>query len=98
MLNRRAEVSQYVDLDELVGPGPIDLIKCDIEGSELEFWRVSPDLLGRTKMLVIEFHPNACDASHGRRLLESYGFKYVNTIQEHTTYSLETFASCQVAA
>ena len=98
LLNRRAEVSQYVDLDELVGPGPIDLIKCDIEGSELEFLENYPDLLGRTKMLVIEFHPNACDASHGRRLLESYGFKYVNTIQEHTTYSLETFASCQVAA
>ena len=96
LLNRRAEVSKYIDLEELVGPGPIDLIKCDIEGSELEFLQTYPDLLRRTKTLVIEFHPNACDANQGRRLLESYGLEYVCTIQDHPTYSLETFASQQV--
>jgi FkbM family methyltransferase len=97
LLNRRAEVSKYIDLDELVGPGPIDLIKCDIEGSELEFLQTYPDLLRRTKTLVIEFHPNACNANQGRRLLESYGLEYVHTIQDHhPTYSLEMFASRQV--
>ena len=44
LLNRRAEVSKYIDLDELVGPGPIDLVKCDIEGAELEFLQLIPTL------------------------------------------------------
>jgi FkbM family methyltransferase len=93
LLNRRAYVSQYIDLEELVGPEPVDLLKCDIEGSELEFLRNYPDLLRRTRSLVIEFHPNKCDEKQCRMLLDSYSFRHVNTIEDDPEYSLETFAA-----
>ena len=52
-----AEKLDYVDLSALVGEAPtIDLIKCDIEGSEFDFLQSYPDLLAKTARLVIEFH------------------------------------------
>ncbi len=52
-----AEEVSYVDLAELVGDAPtIDLIKCDIEGSEFDFLQSYPDLLKKTARMVIEFH------------------------------------------
>jgi FkbM family methyltransferase len=52
-----AEDISYVDLAALVNDAPsIDLIKCDIEGSEFDFIQSYPDLLRKTVRLVIEFH------------------------------------------
>src|SRR5712692_944904 len=58
LLNRYAEVCEYTDLEQfLPAECEIDLIKCDIEGSELTFLENYPDLLRRTRRLVIELHP-----------------------------------------
>ena len=37
-------------------PPPYDLIKCDIEGSELELLKNYPTLINRTKYLLLEWH------------------------------------------
>lgn len=71
---RRREVP-YVDLEAVLGPDPrIDLLKCDIEGSELELLRTYPALLRRTRVCVIELHPEKCDSTACLRLLEEAGF------------------------
>jgi FkbM family methyltransferase len=94
LLGRHAEDSQYLDLSNLVpGTGSIDLIKCDIEGSELEFLQNYSDLLRRTRLLVIEFHPLRCDINLCRELLESYGFTHERTIADHPTHSLHVWRS-----
>ncbi len=48
----------YVDLTPLMSDAPvIDLLKCDIEGSELTVLEHYPDLLQRTRIAVIEHPP-----------------------------------------
>lgn len=47
-----------VRLDDTVPPGPISLLKMDIEGFELEALRGGRDTLSRTQALVIEFTPD----------------------------------------
>jgi len=46
----------YVDLNDYLNDDPIDLIKCDIEGSEVDFVKNYKELLSRTRFLVIELH------------------------------------------
>ncbi|HXM40083.1 MAG TPA: FkbM family methyltransferase [Bryobacteraceae bacterium] len=93
-LGRHAEDSEYLDLDELVPTeGIIDLIKCDIEGSELEFLENYVSLLRRTRLLAIEFHPDHCSAGACHELLDEYGFIKVRTIKNHPTHSLELYAN-----
>src|SRR5262249_31896322 len=70
-----AEECPYLDLEELVpAETVVDLIKCDIEGSELDFLQNYSDLLRRTRILAIEFHPHHCDVLACRNLLNAYGF------------------------
>ncbi|MEQ1747875.1 MAG: FkbM family methyltransferase [Prosthecobacter sp.] len=45
----------YLDLNELV-PGPIDILKIDIEGSEHAFLIANPEVLSRTQHLMLELH------------------------------------------
>ena len=53
----------------------IDLLKCDIEGSEFDFLANYPHILARTRILVIEFHPLHCDVAECRRLLAANGLE-----------------------
>lgn len=92
-LNRRAEDSKYLDLDELIPPAAaVDLIKCDIEGSELAFVQNYESLLRRTRLLVIELHPGHCDVETCRELLDAYGLRKVRTVKSRPTHSLEMYA------
>lgn len=57
----------YLDLEAHLDGSPLDLVKCDIEGSEADFLASYPDLLNRTRHLIIELHQafvdyDACDA------------------------------------
>ena len=70
-----AEELNYVDLAALVKDEPvIDLIKCDIEGSEYDFLQSYPDLLKKTARLVIEFHAAFGDIVEAVRRVEEAGF------------------------
>ena len=53
---------EYIDLTEHVA-AEIDLLKIDIEGSEERLLASYPDLIARTRALIIEIHSNRCDAS-----------------------------------
>jgi FkbM family methyltransferase len=56
----------YVNLDtHLDGISRIDLLKCDIEGSEEAFLRNYQGLLRKTQVAIIEFHEPRCGASVG---------------------------------
>ena len=90
--NNYAEECEYLDLDTVIAPGTeLDLIKCDIEGSELEFLQAYPDLLGRARSLVVELHPLECDTPTCRDLLKTYGFARQRVIKELPTHSQEMY-------
>jgi FkbM family methyltransferase len=54
----RAIVAPYVNLAAHVNGRPVDLLKVDIEGAELEFCRFNPGLLHLTNTLIMEIHGN----------------------------------------
>lgn len=87
----------YVDLDEIVGAGPLDLIKCDIEGSELAFIENYPELLRRTASLVIELHPTLCDTKRCVQLLTEAGFDRHQVLASHTETSTDLFTRSKPA-
>jgi FkbM family methyltransferase len=85
---RRREVP-YVDLDSVLGPEvKIDLLKCDIEGSELEFLGAYPALLRRTRVCVIELHPEKCDSTACLRLLEEAGFNQRRILRQGDAWTV----------
>jgi len=73
--DRSPEVQQYVDVETMVGASEvIDLIKCDIEGSEFDFIQAYPGLLARTQRLVVEFHAAFGDVGRAADCLKAAGF------------------------
>lgn len=65
----------YVDLDPLLAAfARIDLLKCDIEGSENLFLQNYQSLLRRTKTAIFEFHEPDCPASEAVPQLVNLGF------------------------
>ena len=92
LLGRHAEDSEYIDLLTLIPEtGTIDLLKCDIEGSELEFLQNYGDLLSRTRLLVIELHPKECDADACAELLRKSGFTLLRNVFVHPTHILRIY-------
>lgn len=51
----------------------IHLLKCDIEGSELQMLESYPDLLAKVDTMVMELHPALCDVARCRQLLADAG-------------------------
>ncbi len=72
----------YIDLrpqfDRL---GPIDLLKVDIEGSEMDFIAAYPEALDRTRNLVIEFHRPECPPEIGIERVRAHGFSRTTLLQ-----------------
>lgn len=68
-----------------------DLIKCDIEGSEENFIENFPDVLAKTKILIVEFHDELVDSARCRKLLNEYGLTR-RIYEPRGTVSLETFS------
>lgn len=83
----------YMDLAAALDPEvKIDLLKCDIEGSEFDFLDNYPDLLQRVRLAVFEFHKNGRDLDHYRSLLLSYGLRHSVTLREAPMFSIELFS------
>jgi len=82
----------FVDLNEpMRDQAEIDLLKCDIEGSELLFIRNYPDLLRKVRYAVFELHHDQCDTNEAIQLLRSAGFE--NTLlRDSGTFSLHLFS------
>jgi FkbM family methyltransferase len=81
----------YVDLSaELADVPRVDLLKCDIEGSEERFIENYPDVLGKTGVAVFELHRDMCDTERCRAMLREYGFARATTLREGQHVSIHT--------
>lgn len=65
----------FVDIDRLVADvAAIDLLKCDVEGAELDVIRAHPALLRKSRVAVFELHEDLCPATRCRDALLEAGF------------------------
>jgi FkbM family methyltransferase len=60
-----------------------DLLKVDIEGSELNFLQTESKFLERVSVVLIEWHKWRVDLKDIQSLLESAGFRFVKTLEEN---------------
>ncbi len=82
----------YVDLYSLYGEDQeIDLLKCDIEGSELSFLEHYVELLRGVKSAVFELHHNKCNTAKCFDILRAAGFRKQKTLRAESDYSLHMF-------
>lgn len=82
----------YLDLRSILdGTRHIDLLKCDIEGSEGEFIESYGDLLGIVRHAVFEFHHEHVDAARARRLLADAGLEHHRVLMSTPVVSVEMF-------
>ncbi len=81
---------QYIDLMTLSSPAQkIDLLKCDIEGSELILLENYPALFNRVNYAIFELHENYCDPNKCIQLLKNYGL--INHIRLREEYAIVEF-------
>ena len=74
----------YVDLDILLGADErINLLKCDIEGSEVAFLKNYISLLKKTEIAVFEFHEPACPCETGIADVMKAGFTNHTVLLDH---------------
>jgi FkbM family methyltransferase len=65
----------FVDVSDLMKDTTrIDLLKCDIEGSEELFIENYPDLFAKVEVAVFELHRDLCDVARCQAMLRAYGF------------------------
>src|ERR1700678_208621 len=82
----------FVDLDLLMKDRvEIDLLKCDIEGSELLFIESYPDLLRKVKHAVFELHHDQCDTGKSVGMLEEFGFRQT-ILRANRSFSVSLFS------
>jgi len=75
-------VVPYLDLSTIMrSDARIDLLKCDIEGSEQEFIANYPDILARTDRAVFEFHTALCDIPKCIAMLAQVGLVHQTPIR-----------------
>ena len=90
---RQQVAARYVDLSAVVADCQrIDLLKCDVEGSELRVLENYPDVFAKAHAVVFELHRNLCDVDRCRRLIDEYGFVHARVVREEGPY-LIYFAS-----
>ena len=83
----------FVDIESLADDGiPINLLKCDIEGSELLFLENYPNLLRRCERAVFEFHPLLCDVERCKQLLQDAGLATMKTLRSAEDYEVTYFS------
>jgi FkbM family methyltransferase len=80
-------IKAYSMRDVLVLAGrPIDFLKMDIEGSEIELFK-DPSWLGVVNLLAIEFHGNSRELCNFDRAIAAYGLQIAHT-SKHTTVAI----------
>lgn len=90
--NGKAKNVSFLNLSETFAPWEkIDLLKCDIEGSELNFLENYPDILEKTTTAVFEFHPEFCDYQRCYDLLIKSGFRRSKILQQYENGRVEEF-------
>ncbi len=84
----------FIDLMKYVEPrSRIDLLKCDVEGSEqLVLENYSADLLPKVEVAVLELHHRLCDIDRCRAILGEAGLTQALVAATTETTTLEVFA------
>jgi len=83
---------QYVDIEGLTSNmARIDLLKCDIEGSERDFLEAYPDWLRKLQAAVFELHPTICDVPRCREILAHAGLVRQAVLRTADDQSVEYF-------
>lgn len=94
---RRTDTSgvtvRSVDLMRLAGDGPIDLLKCDVEGAELTVIERYPQLLQRTRVAVFELHHDLVSVERCRDGLRAAGLAHQTVLRDRGGHSLRMFTS-----
>jgi FkbM family methyltransferase len=86
--SRQAETVACIDLAtalQLAGAGPIQLLKIDTEGSEVEILEgIGPAVLGQVERVVVEYHGLARPGSREvvTRALHASGFNHVEELPD----------------
>jgi FkbM family methyltransferase len=71
----------YIDLNSLYSQdSEIDLLKCDIEGSELIFLENYKNLLPKVKVAILEMHHTLCNTARCIQIMKEAGFINHQTI------------------
>jgi FkbM family methyltransferase len=82
----------FVDLNSAMADKPeIDLLKCDIEGSELLFIQNYPALLRKVKHAVFELHHDQCDTKECIKRLDDLGFRGT-LLRDCGSFSVDLFS------
>jgi hypothetical protein len=88
----KAETIPFINLLSVIPSWKkIDLLKCDIEGSEMIFLENYPSILGITRSAVFEFHTEFCDYPSCIKILKAHGFVNNNVIRKSPHSILEFF-------
>lgn len=81
-----------IDVEEVwrqrFGDAPIDVLKVDIEGMELELFRNAPGLLARSERLLFEWHKWQVSIDECRAVLHAAGFEDPATVWEDAQHGL----------
>lgn len=79
----------YVDLIHMLRDTPrIHLLKCDIEGGELEFLENNMPLLELVDSAVFELHSELCDTKRCVELLNEAGFDNAKVLRKTDAFSV----------
>lgn len=90
--NPGGELVPYLNLDSMTEKwGKIDLIKCDIEGSEELFIENYTDILRRTKFAVFEFHLHRVSIRRCFSLLAGSGLVHHSNLHLSKNVRLDLF-------
>lgn len=89
----RSHQRPYVDVEKLMDDtAEIDLVKCDIEGSEEAFIECYGALLRKARLVVIELHHELCNVPRCRALLRESGLNGHEVTRTGPNFSVEVFA------
>lgn len=73
------------------GDLPCDLLKIDVEGSELDFLKKESAFLSRTAQIVVEWHKWIAGLDRIEETLREYGFVLKKVLQEESTTGVAWF-------
>ncbi len=88
----RKIAAKFVDLDRALPQGePVHLLKCDIEGAELEFVRNYGLLLHRVEIAIFEVHHAVCDIEHLKHELAAAGLSRERIVTDRGNTSVRLY-------
>jgi FkbM family methyltransferase len=76
----------------LIGDAPCDLLKVDIEGSEMDFFRAEPAFLKRVRTIVVEWHKWQVSFAEMEKLLAGQSFALKSIVREDPKYGTAVFS------